>query len=274
MARPIKDGVEYFPFDVCMDEKIDLIEAEFGLTGFAVIVKLYQWVYTRGYYCEWTEEVALLFSRTRCGLGGSVVSEIVNAAIKRGIFDKSMFDKYGILTSTGIQKRYFEAVSRRKCVNIKKQYLLVNAADFLKNVNINWINDDINPKNADNNSQSKVKESKVKESKKDIDMFSQYANGNERLLKALEDFEEMRKLIKKPMTEKAKSMLLKSLDGISNDTQEKIAVLDQSTLHNWQTVYPLKKEKTGVSGQSDQAPSYDIDAWENFSIFDDQEDSQ
>ena len=40
MARPIKDGVDYFPFDVSLDEKFELIEAEFGLTGFAVIVKL------------------------------------------------------------------------------------------------------------------------------------------------------------------------------------------------------------------------------------------
>ncbi len=148
-----------------MDEKIDLIEAEFGLTGFAVVVKLYQWIYTRGYYCEWTEEVALLFSRTRCGLGGSVVSEIVSAAIRRGIFDKDMFDKYGILTSRGIQKRYFEAVSRRKCVNVKKQYLLIPVDNLLKNVDINWVNDNINPKNDNNNPQSKVKESKGKKRK-------------------------------------------------------------------------------------------------------------
>lgn len=164
MARPIKDGVDYFPLDVALDEKFELIEAEFGLIGFAVVVKLYQRIYERGYYCEWTNEVALLFGH-KIGLGGNAVSEIVAAAIRRGIFDKDMFDKYGILTSKGIQKRYFEAVARRKLVNVKKQYLLVSVADFLKSENINFENVIINPENDSNNSQSKVKESKVKKRK-------------------------------------------------------------------------------------------------------------
>lgn len=152
-----------------MDEKFDLIEAEFGLTGFAVIVKLYQRVYSRGYYCEWTEEVALLFSRG-VWLGGNVVSEIVSAAIKRGIFDKNMFDKYQILTSKGIQERYFEAVGRRKCVNVNKAYLLIDIAKILPIANINWINDNNNPENVDDNSQRKGNKMKGNKRRKDDDM--------------------------------------------------------------------------------------------------------
>ena len=167
MARPMKDGVEYFPLDVSLDEKFELIEAEFGLTGFAVVVKLYQKIYQHGYYCEWTNEVALLFGH-RIGLGSNVVSEIVNASIRRGIFDESMFDKYHILTSRGIQERYFEAVIRRKCVKVKKAYLLVNVTQILNEDNILWVNDNINPVNASNNFQSRVKESRVKKSKEDM----------------------------------------------------------------------------------------------------------
>jgi len=167
VARPMKDGVEYFPLDVSLDEKFELIEAEFGLTGFAVVVKLYQKIYQHGYYCEWTNEVALLFGH-RIGLGSNVVSEIVNASIRRGIFDESMFDKYHILTSRGIQERYFEAVIRRKCVKVKKAYLLVNVTQILNEDNILWVNDNINPVNASNNFQSKVKESRVKKSKEDM----------------------------------------------------------------------------------------------------------
>jgi hypothetical protein len=163
----MKDGVEYFPLDVSLDEKFELIEAEFGLTGFAVVVKLYQKIYQHGYYCEWTNEVALLFGH-RIGLGSNVVSEIVNASIRRGIFDESMFDKYHILTSRGIQERYFEAVIRRKCVKVKKAYLLVNVTQILNEDNILWVNDNINPVNASNNFQSKVKESRVKKSKEDM----------------------------------------------------------------------------------------------------------
>ena len=68
--------------------------------------------------------MALLFGRS-CGLGGNVVSEIVSAAIRRGMFDHTLYDRYHILTSKGIQERYFDAVSRRKSVDVKKGYLLI-----------------------------------------------------------------------------------------------------------------------------------------------------
>lgn len=67
-----KSGIDYFPLDVVLDAKFELIEAEFGLTGFGVVVHLLQEIYGKaGYYIEWTEEVALLFAR-KVGLGGSV----------------------------------------------------------------------------------------------------------------------------------------------------------------------------------------------------------
>ncbi|MGN0557740.1 MAG: DUF4373 domain-containing protein [Acutalibacteraceae bacterium] len=167
MARPIKDGVDYFPLDTVLDTKFELIEAEYGLTGFAVVVKLFQKIYgEHGYYCEWTKEVALLFSR-RLGLGdgGKVVSEIVSAAVRRGIFDKEIYDKYQVLTSKGIQERYFEAVNRRKEIRVENKYLLVHADRIAGSVCNNRVNVDINPENVCNNSQSKEKKTKLKKSK-------------------------------------------------------------------------------------------------------------
>ena len=157
----MKSGIDYFPLDVTLDEKFELIEAEFGLTGFGVVVKLLQRIYGgQGYYVEWTNEVALLFAK-RIGLGGSVVSEIVEASIKRGIFDKTLYDKYHILTSSGIQKRYFEAVGRRKSVEVEGRYLLVDATLFSKNVVIKGENVYIFGKNADISQQSREEESSL-----------------------------------------------------------------------------------------------------------------
>ena len=172
MPRPQKAGVEYFPLDVENDDKLDLIEAEFGLTGFAVIVKLYQRIYKLGYYCEWNDEVALLFGK-RLGTGGKAVSEIVSAAIRRKLFDEEIYRKYGVLTSRGIQKRYFEIVARRKNVEVEQRYLLVSRDLIPVNVNIMYAETPVNvntmqtetPENAYRSTQSKVKESKVKESK-------------------------------------------------------------------------------------------------------------
>ena len=172
MPRPQKAGVEYFPLDVENDDKLDLIEAEFGLTGFAVIVKLYQRIYKLGYYCEWNDEVALLFGK-RLGTGGKAVSEIVSAAIRRSLFDEEIYKKYGVLTSRGIQKRYFEIVARRRNVEVEQRYLLVSRDLIPVNVNIMYAETPVNvntmrtetPENVYGSTQSKVKESKVKESK-------------------------------------------------------------------------------------------------------------
>jgi hypothetical protein len=66
---------------------------------------------------------------------------------------------------------------------------------------------------------------------------------NDDLRQALKDFLEMRKKIKKPMTDRAFNMFLKKLDELAATDEMKIKLLDQSILHNWQTVYPLKQEQ-------------------------------
>ena len=162
-----KSGIDFFPLDVNLDAKFELIEAEYGLTGFGVIVHLLQEIYGKaGYYIEWTEEVALLFAR-KVGLGGSVVSEIIEASIRRGMFDKEKYDKYHVLTSKGIQERYFEAVSRRKTLEVDYNILLVDVAQILPNVYISAKNVNIFSKNADIERQSKVEKSRVEKSKEE-----------------------------------------------------------------------------------------------------------
>ena len=164
-----KVGINYFPLDVHLDDKFGLIEAEFGLKGFAIVVKLFQKIYgQQGYYCEWTPEIALLFSR-EIGAGGNIVSEIVESAIRRGIFDQSMYKNYHILTSNGIQKRYVIACGRKKVVNIKKPYLLFHDAQKYKNVHIIGENVDISEENVYTSAQIKSNEIKLNEIKeKDV----------------------------------------------------------------------------------------------------------
>ena len=47
----MQSGIQFFPLDVNTDTKLALIECEFGIKGFAVIVKLWQKIYgEEGYY--------------------------------------------------------------------------------------------------------------------------------------------------------------------------------------------------------------------------------
>ena len=170
MARPMKDGVDYFPLDVNVDKKFRFVEAKFGIVGFGVIVKLFQLIYAEnGYYCEWDEDTALIMaaenSCQKYPLSIDDVQDIISEAISRGIFDKGMYDTYGILTSKGIQRRYLEMTKRRSRVDVEQRYLLICIPEKTVNVYINGVNVNTNSKNVDNNSQSKVKESKVNKSK-------------------------------------------------------------------------------------------------------------
>lgn len=124
MARPIKEGMDYFPMDVTLNVNIELIEAKYGMEGFAVIIRLMQMIYGgRGYYCEWSEDIELLFAKKNT-VDKTRLSEIVNAALDRGVFDKDMFNRYGILTSADIQSRYSVA-KRNSCATIKDEYALI-----------------------------------------------------------------------------------------------------------------------------------------------------
>lgn len=196
-GRQNKVGLDYFELDCHMDEKIELIEAEFGLKGFAIVVKLYQSIYSGfGYYCEWTPDISLLWamrlgvshsggfkglgvafeenstsgSKGRLGnalekgsLSGfpdNLINGVVAASIRRGIFNRELFEKYHILTSSGIQKRYLNAVSKREKVEVKKEYLLFSIPKNQKNVVINSISDGRNSISAVGNEQSKEEKSK------------------------------------------------------------------------------------------------------------------
>lgn len=173
-GRPIKEGLDYFSLDCHMDDKVKLIQAEFGLKGFAVVVKLLQKIYGEfGYYCEWNEDTLLLFMSENGVNSDSkkMINEIVSACIRRNIFSSDLFERYGVLTSHGIQKRYLLATYERKKVELKKEYLLVSIPENPINVDEKSINRAINLDNRATNTQSKVKESKVNK-RKDICRFT------------------------------------------------------------------------------------------------------
>lgn len=156
-------GIPFVPLDCQLDEKFDYIEAEFGLIGFAVVVKLFQRIYGgHGYYCEWNNRVALLFAH-KIGAGGDVVREIASAAIREDIFSKEMFEKYGILTSRGIQRRFADVAKRRKEIFDKPEYVLLDYVQNSSDVDNSGENVCNSSENVCNPTTSKVKGSKGKE---------------------------------------------------------------------------------------------------------------
>ena len=84
--------------------------------------------------------------------------------------------KNQILTSKGIQKRYFKAVSRRRHIEVDKRYLLIDIGKIQEDVNKNGENVNNFSKNASNSQQSIVEENLKEKYKKRKGTEAHFAN--------------------------------------------------------------------------------------------------
>lgn len=110
MARPQKDGLDYFPFDVdfMKDTKVRRIARTFGCTGTMAIVVLFTDIYrTRGYYMNWDEDTCFdLSENLQCD--PELAAKIVDACVLAKIFNVDLFQDKAVLTSAAIQLRYLK----------------------------------------------------------------------------------------------------------------------------------------------------------------------
>ena len=176
MARPLKSGIDYFPLDVDIDtadDRIILMESDYGVEGFGILIKILMRIYhENGYFIVWDENKIKRFChKNHVDIG--LCKDVVKSCVKSGFFDKLLYKKYQILTSRGIQKRYLEACERRKKVVMIRDFLLLNLAIEI-NANINLVFVNINSINdykkqgfcihdVSKNTQSKTKQSKIKQ---------------------------------------------------------------------------------------------------------------
>ena len=91
-------------------------------------------------------------------------------------------------------------------------------------------------------------------------VFSKFAAGEKDLLDALNDFVKMRDKIGRPMSDRAKTMLLNKLQTFPKE--QWIPILEQSIFHSWQGIFPLKDDSSQTrnrfgSGKSDKAQELD-----------------
>ena len=68
--------------------------------------------------------------------------------------------------------------------------------------------------------------------------------------KAIQDFKQFRKSIRKPLTDNAESLLMKKLESLANNEADQIAILEQSILNGWQGIFELKQPRQFNHGRS------------------------
>lgn len=77
-----------------------------------------------------------------------------------------------------------------------------------------------------------------------------------KLAEAMNNFAQMRTAIKKPMTDRAKQLMLNKLEKLAgSDDDLKIAILDQSIENSWAGVYPLKDNNRQVKNNKPESTS-------------------
>jgi DnaD/phage-associated family protein len=198
MGRPLKQGLDYFSVDVdfFQSAKVRRIIKACGAKSVSVLICLLANVYRKdGYFMKWDGDMGCLIAEeTGLDIGTSrtelMVTDVLSKALSVGFFDAGIFNEYGVLTSEGIQERYFSAIERRKKIEIIKEYFLLDPSEVSKNavwksattmpknrffaektVNVdkNQVNVSKNPVNVDINPQSKGKESKGKERERKVE---------------------------------------------------------------------------------------------------------
>ena len=119
MAGKPKKRIDYAGWSVDIfstDTKIDkLLDAQ-GWTGFGIYFYLCQMAFgSEGYFYEWCYDLCATTARKMGGgVGAGTVKETVDYCLQIGLFDKGLFDRWGVLTSRGIQKSYLVVLKSKK----------------------------------------------------------------------------------------------------------------------------------------------------------------
>lgn len=158
MARPKQPGLKYYPHDttVFSDREIRRLIKNCGHAGFVVYDYLLCLIYGgKGYFI--TVEEGLFFDISdflNSGISEGDVENIVNTALKIGLFHVDCYKQHNVLTSPRIQATYLEA--KKGGVIDTKLWVLTSKTT---------INSELTPTNHEIIPESKEEESKSNEKK-------------------------------------------------------------------------------------------------------------
>ena len=266
MARPIKKGLEYFPFDVGFfsDKKVKILKSRYGADGIVIYQYLLCEIYKEnGYFLVVDEDFEYIISDD-LNMESDKVKQVLNFLLKRSLFDDTLFQSDKVLTSAGIQKRYQEAVKARaskKSIIVDNYWLLskeetasyIKVTHFSNKSKINddksWINSSLSVEKLHKEKESKEKESK--ENKKGAYF------GNQELDKAFNLYLMCRRNNNDEVKGEQIRLLIEQLQGLSTDVNEQIAIVNKATMSNWKSFYPLKKKPTITTGRPKNAKQFE-----------------
>jgi hypothetical protein len=183
MARPIREGLLYFPFDTdfFQDKKIRALKGRYGTDGLAVYIYLLCEIYKAGYYIVSDDDLILCLADDLNISEGSA-RQIISFLLSRSLLTEIKGDKLAksdtVLTAASVQRRFQEAVKGlRRDVCVKAEYWLLEPEDTLSIIktcsenNKSGKNEGKSGKNGSKsgkNPTNKIKENKIKEKENNL----------------------------------------------------------------------------------------------------------
>lgn len=225
MARPKKDGVNYFPFDTDFfsDDKIRMLKARYGADGITMYIYLLTRIYSdKGYYLEWYGEDSDCLVAETLNMSSDKVGQIKAYLLKRSLFDDTLFKSAEVLSSKGIQRRYQQAIKGRAAknpVNVRGDLWLLEEDEtesFIKVRHQNGFsenNPNYSKNNSDNSENNATKQSKANKSKVNKSKAAAPAPVREACCAAVTEFEK----IKSP-TESEQVRIIELVESFGEDT--------------------------------------------------------
>jgi hypothetical protein len=280
---------EYFSHDYYarQDPKIINLIVKCGMEGYGAYWALIEFLHQQGGKVKRNEINSFFLSIS--------VSEKVAKAIlnESGLIKANKTYYFSERVASNLKKRQDISDKRRAAIQerwekdsdtnvLQSEYKCITK-DKICNTKV--IQNDTNIKrNINNNIKKRVSKDTPKESggERLVDAFEKYAGDNENIIQAFKDFEEMRKKIRKPLTDKAKELIVKELKNLTKDDETlTLAILNQSIRNCWQDVFPLRQSQeqdkpkaNGVSNSQKgvQPKSREYSESEMNELFDDMED--
>lgn len=272
MSRHKNDGLKYFSLDTDFfysDRRIKALRARFGSDGLIFFIYLLTEIYRNGYYIRWDDDAidnAVADLNLTEGLIKQIMTFLVSRSLLMQISILGLPDT--IITSPGIQKRYQEStkgLKREVCVDAQIWVLEEEeTASFIKVIQNHVFSGrkDLKSGRKDLKSEEKdINKKKINEIKENDKKGKNtsvrdrtYYPDDEMLNQAFADYVDMRKQLKKPMTDRAIELAMKKLeklavvsfsDGNAMDHDLAIQILNQSVMNSWLGLFPLKDSQGG-----------------------------
>ena len=171
------------------------------------------------------------------------VQNVVNSLVDKGMIEKNNYtNKYGSLETSG-----YKAINVPKLSSENTSLLVKKVHEGSEKSSLPLVkkvhegSEKSSHNNIDNNISNNIVYKKEKNIKKESvqSVIAEYTESKD-LQDALHGFVDMRTKVRKPLTVRAMKLSLNELDRLAVDDVTKIAIVNQSIMHNWLTFYKLQ----------------------------------